>query len=187
MNLLKASPIPVKRWKNMNKIRSFLSFFFVVGIVLSLTGCVSDINHGILLNNDAGVEKLVANGADVNKPGLGVPPLYFAVVKNNMKIVRLLLDHGARVNTETHNGGTPLIAATGLDQIDMVRILLAHGADPDQSGVFIDGRGGLFHIKREPGTALEIAQKHGYSDIVSLFESYQKKNKGSSSDLMNRH
>ena len=159
-----------KKEENVNKFR----FSLVIGVALSLMGCVEDINYDILSNNDAGVEKLVAQGADVNKPGLGVPPLYFAVVKKNMKIVRLLLDHGAMVNTETRNGGTPLIAATGSDQIDMVRILLEHGADPDQRGVYISGS--LFHLKKEPGTAREIAQKHGYSDILSLLKSYQKKN-----------
>lgn len=162
----------LEKERKMNKFRSIFSFLLAIGIVSSLTGCVDQyLTSAILAGHDAAVERLVAQGADVNKGT--VPPLYFAVVKKNMKIVRLLLDHGAEVNTETRNGGTPLIAATGTDQIDMVRILLKHGADPNQSGVYISGS--LFNIKREPGTALEIAQKHGYSDILSLLESYQKK------------
>ena len=158
----------------MNKFRSIFSFLLAIGIVSSLTGCVDQyLTSAILAGHDAAVERLVAQGTDVNKGT--APPLYFAVVKKNMKIVRLLLDHGARVNVEARDGGTPLIAATGSNQIDMVRVLLKHGADPDHRGVYINSSGGLFHIKKEPGTALEIAQKHGYSDILSLLESYQKK------------
>ncbi|MEU9977021.1 ankyrin repeat domain-containing protein [Streptomyces sp. NPDC051014] len=64
----------------------------------------------------------------------GTTPLYLASVQGAAEIARLLLEAGARADTESGgvgSEGTPLCAAACWGHTRTVRELLAHGADPN--------------------------------------------------------
>lgn len=98
-----------------------------------------DAYHGSLQN----VEKDLAHGADVNATCtsfIGVPsscdgfdgtPLYYAVDKNHVDIVRILLMHGADPN-EKSIVTLPLMQAVFKGYVDVTRLLLDHGADANK-------------------------------------------------------
>lgn len=55
--------------------------------------------------------------------------LWIAAAMNNLPIVKLLVERGARVNHTTSTKSTPLRCACCNDNIDMARFLVDHGAD----------------------------------------------------------
>jgi len=82
------------------------------------------------------VKELLAAGADVQ---LGYPlPLYKAVGSGKLAVVRLLVEHGIRINPppDYDNKLNPLLAAIKTDNINIVRYLLSQGADPDSRNGF---------------------------------------------------
>ena len=104
--------------------------------------------------NDLGevVEELIRRRADTNvESDDGTTPLHIA---SSLRIVRLLLDNGARVNVSRKNGYTPLHSACCRKDVSVVKVMLDHGADPN-AGASICGV-----------TPLQIASSNGYQDIV---------------------
>ncbi len=77
------------------------------------------------------VKKHLAAGVDVNArhPTFGSTLLSMAALMGHPKIVALLLEKGADVNSRDQDGGTPLHAAAFLGRVDTVKILIKHGAD----------------------------------------------------------
>lgn len=72
---------------------------------------------------------LLESGADPGGYTAG-PPIQDAVRRDNPELVRLLLDHGAGVESPTEGGWTLLFGAAVDGSPGMVRVLLQHGADP---------------------------------------------------------
>lgn len=73
------------------------------------------------------VQRLIARGADVNKPGWA--PLHYAATQGELPIIRMLLEAHAYIDTESPNGTTPLMMAAHYGTSDAVRLLLEAGAD----------------------------------------------------------
>lgn len=73
------------------------------------------------------VKRLIARGADINKPGWA--PLHYAATQGNLDILRMLLDAHAYIDAESPNGTTPLMMASHYGSPDAVRLLLEAGAD----------------------------------------------------------
>lgn len=73
-------------------------------------------------------EKLISRGADVNK--IGWTPLHYAASQEDVRIVRLLLDHHAYIDAESPNKTTPLMMAARYGSEEIARHLLDEGADP---------------------------------------------------------
>ena len=62
-------------------------------------------------------------------------PLYIAAWRGFDRIVKMLLDHGAKVDQEGSRGlGSPLLAACANDHSTVVRLLLARGASLEVAG-----------------------------------------------------
>ena len=77
------------------------------------------------------VELLLQHNANVNIPELsgGFSPLYVASLWGSIETVKLLLDAGADVDYQRHNGKTALHAAVEEGRKDCVVALLKAGAD----------------------------------------------------------
>ncbi|XP_056096095.1 kinase D-interacting substrate of 220 kDa B isoform X4 [Rhinichthys klamathensis goyatoka] len=131
---------------------------------------------------------LLETGANPITTGLqySVYPIIWAAGRGHSEIVKLLLEHGAKVNCSDKYGTTPLIWAARKGHYDCVMHLLENGADVDQEGansmtaLIVAVKGGYTEVvkellKRNPNvnmtdkdgnTALMIAAKEGYTEIV---------------------
>jgi len=58
-----------------------------------------------------------------------VPPIWSAAISNKLDIVRLLVEHGAKVNGCSDSGSTAVRAACFSNHIEMVKFLVENGAD----------------------------------------------------------
>ncbi|HEX7028192.1 MAG TPA: ankyrin repeat domain-containing protein [Gammaproteobacteria bacterium] len=68
------------------------------------------------------------------RTGLGETALHYLSVEDQLEAVRLLVEHGAEVNTINECGGTPLSEAASLGYVDLVAYLLGQGAKLDLPG-----------------------------------------------------
>lgn len=98
-------------------------------------------------------EKLIAQGADVNKPGW--TPLHYAATRGHVLLIKILLDNHAYIDAESPNGTTPLMMAAHYGTAAAVKALLEGEADP--------------LMKNEQGlSAIDFAQRADRADIVEL-------------------
>jgi ankyrin repeat protein len=76
---------------------------------------------------------LLEKGADVNGCTIkGANVVRRIIQYKNIKMVTLLLDHGADINVKDSSGGvTPFIRAVFDDNMEMAKLLLERGADPN--------------------------------------------------------
>lgn len=102
-------------------------------------------------------QKLVAKGADVNKPGWA--PLHYAATKGHLAIMTLLLDNHAYIDAESPNGTTPLMMAAFYGTPSAVKLLLEAGADP--------------MLKNTQGlTAIDFAQRNSRQDSAEIIAAF---------------
>lgn len=89
--------------------------------------------------------------ADIEQPGAvvfdgetieGAPPLWCAAAAGHLPVVRLLVRHGAKVNSTTKTNSTPLRAACFDGHFDIVKFLVEHKAD------------------------IEVANRHGHTCLM---------------------
>jgi ankyrin repeat protein len=75
------------------------------------------------------VYELLAEGADIDAPGLGGTSLHVAAAKGHLAVVRILLDAGADIEAVAEpNGARPLHAAAMNDYASVARFLIERGA-----------------------------------------------------------
>ncbi|KAJ6586047.1 ankyrin repeat-containing domain protein [Mycena capillaripes] len=100
------------------------------------------------------VQKLLANGADINAlGGTCGTALYAASTNGHKEVIRLLLENGADVNVGSNDYATALHGAAEHGNEEVVRMLVTNGANvnaQDQLG----------------GTALQSASAFGHREIV---------------------
>ena len=102
-------------------------------------------------------QKLIAKGADVNKPGWA--PLHYAATKGHLAIMTLLLDSHAYIDAESPNGTTPLMMAAFYGTPSAVKLLLEAGADP-----LLKNTQGL--------TAIDFAQRNSRQDSAEIIAAF---------------
>lgn len=71
---------------------------------------------------------LIQHGANVNVRGSS-PLIIRACDRDNTNFAKLILENGADVNTQDHNGDTALHWTSTNGQLDYMKLLLEHGAD----------------------------------------------------------
>lgn len=109
---------------------------------------------------------LVRAGAAIDhRDGYGETPIFWAVTKQYVSVVRLLIAHGANVNAIDNTGGgagdSVLLRAATLDNEEIVRMLLRAGASAS--------------VKNARGkTALDVAIKYGHDNVVSVLLQYSR-------------
>jgi uncharacterized protein len=99
------------------------------------------------------VKKLIAKGADVNKPGWA--PLHYAATNGHTAIMSLLLEHYAFIDATSPNGTTPLMMAASYGSPAAVKLLLDEGADTDMKNMQ-----GL--------SAINFAQRASRQEVVEM-------------------
>lgn len=89
------------------------------------------LNLSVQLSNEVFVEYLITKTkVNLNKGDcLGRTPLHFAALKQNVKILNMLIISLADVNSKSVSGETPLIKAVKFGRVDNVKVLLRFGAD----------------------------------------------------------
>ena len=102
-------------------------------------------------------QKLIAKGADVNKPGWA--PLHYAATKGHLAIMTLLLDSHAYIDAESPNGTTPLMMAAFYGTPSAVKLLLEAGADP-----LLKNTQGL--------TAIDFARRNSRQDSAEIIAAF---------------
>jgi hypothetical protein len=92
----------------------------------------------------------------------GFTPLMYATYYNpNVKIIELLIKHGANINTQASDGSTCLIEAVKNHNKDVVKLLIEHGAE--------------INTKMANGqNAIQIAKCFGSDEMLALLAKYNK-------------
>lgn len=87
----------------------------------------------------------------------GDTALAYAAMFNRASVIRVLLKHGARVNTVNERGQTPLHVAAIHGAVDAVRLLVKHGARTD--------------LRTRSGETVEqIARRSGNAQLIAALE-----------------
>ena len=112
-------------------MRKLISALCLAAFAIGLPAQAADIESAVIAGDLPLVEKLIAEGVDVNNKGamLGLRPLHYAVMASNKAMIELLLAKGANINIKKNDGYTPLHLAVGRGNVAMVEFLVAKGAD----------------------------------------------------------
>jgi len=132
---------------------------------------------------------LISNKADVNAQSttaIGSRALMFAIDDKNLKLIDLLLAHGARINDPARNGETALHHAATLGHLAATKLLLSKGADPNQYtfrnenrfvftpflGAFFRGDTNMASLLLEHGADIETRNNRGNTALMqaAMFE-----------------
>jgi ankyrin repeat protein len=84
-----------------------------------------------------------------------VTPLHKAVLRNDEKIVKLVIDGGADVNAKKSNGWTSLLLAAKIGNLKVVKALLEKGANVD------DKTSSKYQF-----TPLHLAARNGHKEVI---------------------
>ena len=94
----------------------------------------SDVADAAARGDEAAIQKLVEQHADVNAPqGDGATALHWAVFHSNKEMVDLLLHAGANPKAANREGATPLWLASINGDAATIAALIKAGADPNEA------------------------------------------------------
>lgn len=105
-------------------------------------------------------EYLIKAGASINCPSrnsIKAAPIQSAATAGHVKIVILLLSHGADPNLRDQDGCTPLHAAAQNGDTEMIRSLLFNGAD-------------LTISNKNKKMPIDLASETGHTEVVAVLK-----------------
>lgn len=117
-----------------------------------------ELHEAIEMQDLPAAETLLNQGANPNAtdPMWYMPALQAAARRDNVELVQLLLDRGARIDAEGGHHGSALLGAAQYGKLEIVELLIAAGADVDIHGQY--------------GTALAVAKDKGFADVVQVLQ-----------------
>jgi ankyrin repeat protein len=124
---------------------------------------MTPIHLAILCDKDKMALWLLENGVTVNiESREGMSPLFCAIRRRNIELVKVLIEKGANVNAQIVNmdGLTPLHSAVMVKSLKILQILLENGADVTAS----------CNIYNQ--TPVHVAAKLGYLDLFTTMTEY---------------
>ena len=157
-------------------LRFLTTLIFLTALTVSQTALAS-LGSSAKKGDLAKVEKLIAEGADVNKSDFrGNTPIYHAASKGHADVVEALAQAGADVDVDNSFGSTPLHVASRQGHVDVIRVLVTYGAQidavnqPSQGGNLLnDGTSaGLVRKGPEASTPLMKAARSGELEAVKV-------------------
>merc|ERR1712098_545430 len=99
----------------------------------------------------------------------GDTPLNKAVYRDNLKVVRLLVDAGADLNIPEKDGWTPLMMSAWNGNLEIMNMLIFAGADLS----FGVQKNADYHALKKGDTALQIAEKGKHTECAMALKSAQ--------------
>lgn len=132
---LKNNPTNIMQFALEDDQTNVIESLVDIGIDISQQdkGAISDILHESISARCFKLSKaLIEAGADVNIINCGNSPLHIAIARNNINIVKLLLEHGANIDITDKVGVTPLSFAVMRAQCDMVKLFIQSKADSNK-------------------------------------------------------
>lgn len=116
----------------MRNLAAMLVFMQVLGY--GVATWAQDIFQAISRGDEPAVTKLLAHNPRLvhsREKSRGLTPLHVAAAYGRLRVVQILLKHGADVNAKDNLGSTPLFYAVGRNQTGVAQLLLTHGAKAD--------------------------------------------------------
>jgi uncharacterized protein len=112
-----------------------VSSLVLLSLAMSALGAAapSEVADAVMRRDQAAVEKLIAQHADVNVPQAdGATALHWAVFRSDQPMVDLLLRAGANPKAANRDGSTPLWLACINGNASIIEALLSAGADANE-------------------------------------------------------
>ncbi|WP_425377967.1 ankyrin repeat domain-containing protein [Spiroplasma endosymbiont of Polydrusus pterygomalis] len=110
-----------------------------------------------LVTNQNSKDKININ--ESNKKMSNFTPLHFAVQKNQINFIKLLLSYGANVKATDKDGNIPLHIAAQNGNLDAVKLLLDNGANPN-------------YQNNNGDDPLDFAKKMKKTEIINLLKNF---------------
>jgi ankyrin repeat protein len=140
-------------------------------------GLEVEVNRAVLAavrdGDEAALEQLLVQGADVNaKDDSGATPLLHASVNSDVRMMELLIKHGANVSAATKTGGNAL--SSSLHDPEKVKLLLKHGANISGEAIFaaaaIPRGASVMRLFADAGAELNL-NKNGFTTLMAASRS----------------
>ena len=128
----------------------------IVGLILD---CVRRISCSLYTGDKDEIDFLNDNDF------IGLTPLLLASSEMHLKVIHLLLEHGANVEGNTTKGQTPLLAACQRGNLPVAKLLLERGADANAYSH--DEESAFFGY-----SALHLACHFGHMEVVHVLLAY---------------
>ncbi len=90
---------------------------------------MSELQYAALNGNASVAEFLLAQGVSANGNAAANRPLYLAAKEGHLRIVKMLVEHGAKVDGNDPTALNAIVLAAGAGHKSVVSYLLEHGAD----------------------------------------------------------
>ncbi|MEX0676079.1 MAG: ankyrin repeat domain-containing protein, partial [Pirellulales bacterium] len=121
------------------------------------------------------VAKFLKKGGNPNADYNGRAALHIAASGGHLKVMKLLIDHGADVNAKDRSRRSPLVEAAALLEPQAVKILLEAGAELADSALEVASRNGRIEAAKllmeagvRPDAGMAGAASGGHSEILNL-------------------
>ena len=149
-------------------------------IILTLAGkdlypksSVDEFRDAMFSGNEAEVLRLLENGQSANEIENGYLALFVAIEGGSYAVVRLLLEHGADVNSADQYGFTPLhLAVENTVDENGDDYILADEEEIDIVVCLLEAGANVSLLTERGESPIDFAEQYGFDELTSLLRSY---------------